>query len=281
LVGPNGAGKSTLLKLLAGVEPASAGELIWTANVERGYFAQHQLEQLNPAHTILESLMQIVPTWTQTELRSYLGSFLFSGEAVDKKVAVLSGGETSRLALARMLSRPAHMILLDEPTNHLDMQSRDVVENAIRDYAGSVVCISHDRHFLNAVTNLIWSVGGGEIKHYEGNYDYYEWKNSQVDSEPDGEERSGPKATRTSDHSERRKMSNRLKKLPELIAAMEAAIVETDRTLALPETNRDHMALMEAMERKRKQEEEYLHLLEEQEALEQKLGSIANKKAPT
>ena len=119
----------------------------------------------------------------ETEIRTFLGAFLFSGSSIDKKVNVLSGGEKARLALARILVSPSHLLLLDEPTNHLDMSSRVVIENALKDYKGVIICISHDRHFLNTVTNKTCEVAKGKVKVYDGNYEYYEWK--KTDNSPE------------------------------------------------------------------------------------------------
>jgi ATP-binding cassette subfamily F protein 3 len=177
LVGPNGVGKSTLLKMLAAVEPISSGVIRYGKDVTTAYFAQHQLEILDPNNTVFESLQNVSNGKNESELRSYLGSFLFSGDSIDKLVKVLSGGEKSRLVLAKMLIQPANLLLLDEPTNHLDMVSRDVVEAALKKYTGTIVCISHDRHFLNEITNMTYEIGNGEVVTYAGNYDYYIWKN--------------------------------------------------------------------------------------------------------
>ena len=173
LVGVNGAGKSTLLKMLAGVLSPDAGERVLGSHVEVHYYAQHQLDALDPAHTVLEELEAAAPDATHTRLRTILGSFLFSGDAVDKRVTVLSGGEKARLALAKMLVRPAALLCMDEPTNHLDLASKEVLEEALAGFTGTIVFISHDRYFINRIGTRVVEVQGGRLTDYLGNYDDY------------------------------------------------------------------------------------------------------------
>jgi ATP-binding cassette subfamily F protein 3 len=173
LVGDNGAGKSTLLKILAGVLPFDRGERVLGAHVAVHYYAQHQLDALDPARTVLEELEAVAPESTHTRLRTILGAFLFSGDSVEKKVAVLSGGEKARLALARMLVRPAALLCLDEPTNHLDLASREVLESALAEFPGTIVFISHDRYFINRIATIVVEVAGGVLARYPGSYDDY------------------------------------------------------------------------------------------------------------
>ncbi len=181
LVGDNGAGKSTLLKILAGVLPFEAGKRLPGHNVDLYYYAQHQLEALDPSHTVLEELLSHADITTAPMVRDILGAFRFSGNDVDVKVAVLSGGEKSRLALARMLLRPASLILMDEPTNHLDMASRDVLEQALRQHQGTLCFISHDRYFINRVATRVIHVEHGRLTHFPGNYDYFLEKSGRGD----------------------------------------------------------------------------------------------------
>jgi ATP-binding cassette subfamily F protein 3 len=173
LVGLNGAGKSTLLRILAGTLPFERGERTLGAHVSVHYYAQHQLDQLHPEHTVLEELAEAAPDAGQTRLRTILGAFLFSGDTVEKKVSVLSGGEKARVALARMLAKPAAFLCLDEPTNHLDLVSRERLEVALETFPGTIVFISHDRYFINRLATKIVEVAGGHLTTYLGSYDDY------------------------------------------------------------------------------------------------------------
>ncbi len=173
LVGDNGAGKSTLLKVLAGVLPFERGERALGAHVAVHYYAQHQLDALDATRTVLEELEAVAPEATHTRLRTILGAFLFSGDSVDKRVGVLSGGEKARLALARMLVRPAALLCLDEPTNHLDLASREVLESALAGFPGTIVFISHDRYFINRIATVVVEVASGVLTNYPGSYDDY------------------------------------------------------------------------------------------------------------
>ncbi|MDP7058343.1 MAG: ABC-F family ATP-binding cassette domain-containing protein [Nitrospinaceae bacterium] len=179
LVGENGAGKSTLMKLLAGIIDHDAGEIHPGHNVSRAYYAQHQSDSLDSHKTVLESMDGLPQNLLRTQVRTILGSFLFSGDDVDKKVSVLSGGERSRLSLARMLASPASLLLLDEPTNHLDMRSCEVLAAALSDYEGTLCVISHDRYFLDGFINRVWEVNEGKVLQYIGNYSEYEMAKSK------------------------------------------------------------------------------------------------------
>ena len=174
ILGPNGAGKSTLLHLIMGMEPPSDGSIkMGDHNVIASYFEQNQAEALDLSRTVMETIHDEMPKWTNEEVRTLLGRFLFVGETVFKKVESLSGGEKARLALAKMLLRPANLLILDEPTNHLDIPAKEMLEEAIQHYDGSVIIVSHDRYFISQTVNKIVEIRDGSLRLYRGDYHYY------------------------------------------------------------------------------------------------------------
>ncbi len=175
LIGANGKGKSTVLRMVGGTEPFE-GERVWGHNVEESFYAQHQLEALTLTHTILEELQHCGSKKTDVELRALLGAFLFSGDDVDKRIRVLSGGEKARVALAKTIVSKANFLILDEPTNHLDMHSVELLAEALNKYEGSIILVSHDRYFISKTANKIWEIVDHQIKEFKGTYqEWVEW----------------------------------------------------------------------------------------------------------
>ena len=173
VVGVNGAGKSTFLKVLTGQTMPSSGSVVLGANVHLGYFSQHAMDILDPKKSVFATVQEALPQASIGVVRNLCAAFLFQGDDVDKRVDKLSGGEKSRLVLATLLARPLNFLVLDEPTNHLDIQSREILLEALQNFAGTVVLVSHDRHFLRCLVNRVFEVDHGEMRVYEGDYEYY------------------------------------------------------------------------------------------------------------
>jgi len=250
LIGPNGAGKSTLLKALAGVLAPRAGRVTVGHQVTVSYFAQHQLEQLDPRRTVLEEMARVPGLTSELQMRSLLGAFLFSGDAVEKPVAVLSGGEKSRLVLARLLAAPGNLLLMDEPTNHLDLQACEVLKQALTEFQGTVCLITHDRDLIDRVATRVLYLDGQGVTEYLGNYQDYLARRAV---EQAAEQRDRPAAAEAggSDRKEQRRrdaerrqqlqretghLRRRVEELEEEVAAAEARLAAVEAELAAPET---------------------------------------------
>ena len=277
LVGPNGAGKSTLLKLIAGREQADSGSIAPGPGVRIAWFAQDQAAELDPEATVLEAVKAIDPLTGETRLRSFLGSFLFTGDDVHKPCGVLSGGERSRVALARILLRRANLLLLDEPTNHLDIETKQVLAEALTKFPGAIIFVSHDRAFCDLLAERVWEVGGGGVRVCPGNLDDFLWgkavelgvapRRAPGEKAPDawllgglpeardGEDRGADDSTageawrdrkRRKGEQERRK--RRLAALPGEIEALEAEIERLHAAMAAPELSTDWERLFELQE---------------------------------
>jgi len=173
VVGVNGAGKSTLLKIISGMTEATGGEVFHGAGVEIGYFSQHSMDILSPEQTVFEAVQEDMVHENIGVIRNLCAAFLFQGDDVEKRIAHLSGGEKSRVVLAKLLGRPLNFLVLDEPTNHLDIQSREVLLEALKNYKGTIILVSHDRHFLRSLVNRVFEIDHGEMRAYEGDYDYF------------------------------------------------------------------------------------------------------------
>ncbi len=270
LVGRNGAGKSTLIKMLAGVENITEGDFNLGAGVIGAYYAQHQLEILESNDTVFQTIYKKGSGFNETEIRTYLGGFLFSGEEIEKQIKVLSGGEKARLAMAAILINPVDLLLLDEPTNHLDMDSRSIIEDVLQKFSGSIVCISHDRHFMNKVTNRICEVEDGDVKIYEGNYSYYEWKTSNRKIENSNLSKI-INYDKKKDFKKRKKLKNRLASIQKRFKIIEIKL-EENRLITIDSKNSDdYIKLNDAMKNMNLLEVEYLNLMEEQESIEKQI----------
>ena len=252
-VGVNGAGKSTLARILAGIEPFDAGERTVGHNVSVSYFAQHQAEELNPAYDVLQTVEEVATGDIRRRLRTLLGCFLFSGDDVFKKVRVLSGGEKSRLALAKMLLRPSNLIVMDEPTNHLDMRSKGVLQEALSGFEGSFVIVSHDRDFLDPIVTKVIEFRHGGIRTYLGNVsDYIDARGrEQQAAGPSPREKSpsgaqSEKERKRLEAEERQKRYRKTRPLRDAIGALEKRLekmeqekAEIGAQMAAPEFYRD------------------------------------------
>ncbi|HEY1024848.1 MAG TPA: ABC-F family ATP-binding cassette domain-containing protein [Sphingobacteriaceae bacterium] len=256
LIGANGRGKSTLLRIIAGTDKDFEGKSETGHNVTQTFFAQHQLESLHLENEILRELQAFAPKHTETELRAILGCFLFTGDDAFKKIKVLSGGEKSRVALAKALTADANFLILDEPTNHLDIQSVNILIQALQQFEGTLIVVSHDRYFLDNVANKIWFIEEQEIKEYPGTYAEYEDWQSKREVVP-GKKAEAPKkelkkevkpeqAAQEDKSKQLKKLNQTLEKLEAAIAEKEAALKTAEEDLAKPSIYTDAKKLAEA-----------------------------------
>jgi len=249
LVGPNGAGKSTLLRIGAGVTDVDSGVRETGHNVETAYFAQHQLEALDEQHSVLEALAADATLADHARLRSHLGALLFSGDDISKRISVLSGGEKARVALAKLLLRPSNLLVLDEPTNHLDVAACEILEQALASFAGTVLFVSHDRSFINAIATRVVEIRPGRVQSFPGNYDDYLRKLAASTPTTAESAPAAPAATKAeriaapSAERERRKAAERIRRKLSAseseIQTAEQALVELGDQLADPEVYRN------------------------------------------
>ncbi|HEY0899725.1 MAG TPA: ATP-binding cassette domain-containing protein, partial [Sphingobacteriaceae bacterium] len=232
LIGANGRGKSTLLKIIAGTDKNFDGKAETGHNVTTTFFAQHQLESLHLENEILRELQAFAPKHTETELRSILGCFLFTGDDAFKKIKVLSGGEKSRVALAKALTADANFLILDEPTNHLDIQSVNILIQALQQFEGTMIVVSHDRYFLDNVANKIWYIENQKIKEYPGTYaEYEEWQSKRPveDTKPAPAPKKEEKEVKQKVSSPAQDKSKELKKLNQTLKQLEEEIADLEK----------------------------------------------------
>jgi ATP-binding cassette subfamily F protein 3 len=274
LVGLNGSGKSTLLRILAGKEVPASGERILGERVTLSHFAQYDAETLNSTDSLLSAIEAHAPIGQQSRGRDLLGAFLFTGDAVDKPLRALSGGEKTRFRLARMLFSPANLLLLDEPTNHLDITSRATIETALQAFEGTVVVVSHDRLFMEKVTTRIIEISGGALYDYPGNYGDYlrhlesgfapwsdqEKENATDDAEPevsDKQKRLQEREERRKQQRQLEKVQRRIKKIEERITRQEKLIENLEQEMASPEAATDFPRLSRLNEQRQQLEQEH------------------------
>ena len=256
VVGVNGAGKSTLLRIMSGTEPPSSGERKLGQNVVVRYFSQQTADMLDPERTVLEEVESAAPDKSVQNLRRLLGAFLFSGDDVFKQVRVLSGGEKCRLAIAKILLTSANFLILDEPTNHLDQRGKEVFEQALSEYTGAFVLVTHDRYLIDRLAKKVFLVKGGSVKTYIGNYTDYLWISKQEEAEKyevqstkeEGSKRAERREEKRREAIERQKVYEKKKKarpVEEEIETVEARVAEIETMLSNPETYKDEQLIRE------------------------------------
>ncbi|EPR71165.1 ABC-F family ATP-binding cassette domain-containing protein [Cyclobacterium qasimii] len=285
LIGANGKGKSTVLRIINGSEPIE-GSREEGYNLVKAFFAQHQLEALGINNEILQEMVQAGSRKSETELRNVLGCFLFSNEDVFKKIKVLSGGEKSRVALAKTLISEANFLLLDEPTNHLDIQSVNILIQALKQYEGTFVTVSHDRLFIKGVANKIWYIEDEQIKVYPGTYDeYVYWRSTQSEKEtkPQAVVKKAPKALPKSsaekqdEHAQKKAIKEKEKNLESLeqeITALEKKKTDIEHQLAQPSVYEDEVKMQQLNDKYTKMKQDEAALNKKWEALAEQIESM-------
>jgi ATP-binding cassette subfamily F protein 3 len=301
VVGVNGAGKSTLMRILAGLEKKDNGGVKLGHNVKISYFGQHQAQELSAGLTAMQTLSAVAGDMTVTEVRNLLGTFLFRGDEVDKKVQVLSGGEKSRLALAKMIVQPANLLILDEPTNHLDMSSQEILQQAMARYDGTIIMVSHNRHFVNGFVNKVLEIKKGRATLYEGNIDDYLYKLQTMQEKPkatkgeaaeeNGQDESGQskqrgRAARQEQAKIRQEKSRKInplkkdvEKAEENIAGLETRKSELEQLMADPQLYQDQEKFAECSREYSSLERKLERLYQSWEELQTKIEAIESEYA--
>jgi len=299
LIGANGKGKSTLLRIIAGTE-IFEGDRIWGHQAEESFYAQHQLEALNSNNTILDELKSIGSQKTELELRSLLGCFLFSGDDVEKKIQILSGGEKARVALAKTIVSKANFLLLDEPTNHLDIHSCELLIGALNKYEGSFILVSHDRYFISKTANKIWEIEDGKIKEFKGTYEeWVEWKerrkadhlqltvdNAQNESVNKAKTVNRPlSSVNSSIHKEQKKELQKqqrlFQQLEEKMDELKKKLNELESLLATPETYSDKTKFIQTETEYQQTNEELTKITRQYEIVFEKILELEDKSDAT
>jgi len=277
VIGPNGAGKTTLLRILTGQETAEGGSFRFGHGVEVGYYDQTRMD-LNEDDTVLEEVWSVTPRRTSGEMRSFLGRFLFSGDDVYQKVGALSGGEQSRVALAKLILSPANLLILDEPTNHLDVPSRMVLEQALAGFGGTLLIVSHDRYFLNKLVRRILFLESGEWRLYEGDYSYFERQREEERSRAarrNASTRARPKRQeyrrRKARERTRTRKRRRFEEIEDEIMGLEDELIQIDDLLGQPEVASDWSQIHPLNQKQEELRHRMDQLYEEWAALEREI----------